>query len=613
MLKICDMWKSGKGWPKLTVAIIIFYNINIHTERCNSYSWYRRFKLRHPEVKKTTVRGLEASRYNCEAGGLQHIETFFENLGNAVKAHRIGASECWNENEAGIRIGVLAGRMEVFVVNQSHKQQPRVVNPNNRESATLVGCANAAGDSIPPYIIFKSWPTEQWADLEGDDSMRFARSDTGSSNADIHFDWVHHFNVESWKASARAQRMGKTLEEWFGCDERLRDPLDRQSYFKEPPNRLKRAHEDKIWRLLVIDGFAGHKSFKFVNYCLMFDIILCILPPHSTHFLQPLDLAVFQPLKAAHQKAIRRHVQEGYFNYSRLDFARGFDQIYRMGFNPHNIINGFEMSGIFPVDPGSALRHLVAADLKAKRPIKPEHQQYLPSEARFHIAGDSIERTLTKYHTEFSSPTREALKNADLVVREAILLDQRRNDFIENRLDRISKFSSQRRRGKDLKPSGEFLMSLNLQEIRSKEAELQAKYARETLDKQRRQMHSLLVQEVHKFKEKYKAVIAKPRYRLARRPPSFTTWLRVVEKYNDYKKALHEKEQFWLQIKGKYNQEAEEGEDSFIIDTQRSQIAPIIKGNNVEDYISMGSSPHSTPGSMSSVEIYTQRETLISQ
>jgi hypothetical protein len=127
-----------------------------------SSTWYSRFKTRHPEVTKTTVRSLEVSRHSCEASGEKHIETFFENHRNAVNSHNIGASECWNEDETGIRQGVMSGKLEVLVILGDRKERPTLVNPNNRELASLVDCANAAGIAIPPFVIFKSWPTEAW-------------------------------------------------------------------------------------------------------------------------------------------------------------------------------------------------------------------------------------------------------------------------------------------------------------------------------------------------------------------------------------------------------------------------------------------------------------------
>jgi hypothetical protein len=131
----------------------------------------------------------------------------------------------------------------------------------------------------------------------------------------------------------------------------------------------------------------------------------------------------------------------------------------------------------------------------------------------------AIQHTLTKY--EFSFSTRQKLELVGVVVKEAIFLDKLRNDFVENRLDRISKFSSQRKRGKDLKPSGKFIFSLYLREIRNQEAKLRAQSAEADLKKQRRSMHRFLVQQVHQYRDKYDKITANRKDPRSRRPPTF--------------------------------------------------------------------------------------------
>ena len=50
-------------------------------------------------------------------------------------------------------------------------------------------------------------------------------------------------------------------------------------------------------RLLLTDGHSSHLTAKFIAFCLKNTIDLVVLPPHSLHILQPLDVAVFSPLK----------------------------------------------------------------------------------------------------------------------------------------------------------------------------------------------------------------------------------------------------------------------------------------------------------------------------
>ena len=57
-------------------------------------------------------------------------------------------------------------------------------------------------------------------------------------------------------------------------------------------------------RLLILDGHGSHETTEFLWLCYSNNIHMLFLPPHSSHVLQPLDLAVFSSLK----KAYRRHV-----------------------------------------------------------------------------------------------------------------------------------------------------------------------------------------------------------------------------------------------------------------------------------------------------------------
>ena len=49
-------------------------------------------------------------------------------------------------------------------------------------------------------------------------------------------------------------------------------------------------------RLLIVDGHSSHVNMKFIDLCDSLNIILLILPPHSTHRLQPLNIGLFKPL-----------------------------------------------------------------------------------------------------------------------------------------------------------------------------------------------------------------------------------------------------------------------------------------------------------------------------
>jgi hypothetical protein len=286
--------------------------------------WYRRFRDDHPELDTSILKAKEAARFEYEEAGIEETKQWFKRLTEVITRYRIGASECWNADQAGIRVGILRERVQCLIVRTKKKTPTEVFSPENRETCTVIGTGNAAGATTPPWLIFKAFPTLEWADIDGDLEMRFAQSDTAFSNGEITLEWAKHFNRQSWEKSAVVQHRQLGFEEWFGCNEHLKSPFSPLTPFDEPPGTKGKAEENLVWRLLIIDGFSGHGSFAFREYCIKFNILVAFLLPHSTHILQPMDLGVFQWLKNAHQKRLREALRKGNLSFTRRDFAGSF-------------------------------------------------------------------------------------------------------------------------------------------------------------------------------------------------------------------------------------------------------------------------------------------------
>ncbi|TXC01770.1 hypothetical protein FocTR4_00009181 [Fusarium oxysporum f. sp. cubense] len=115
--------------------------------------------------------------------------------------------------------------------------------------------------------------------------MRFAQSEIAFSNAEITLEWVKHFNRWSWEKSATVQHRQLDFEQWFGCNEHLKSEFNLITLYDTPPGTEGKEEEELIWRLLIIDGFSGHGSFAFREYCIKFNILVAFLLPHLTHIL----------------------------------------------------------------------------------------------------------------------------------------------------------------------------------------------------------------------------------------------------------------------------------------------------------------------------------------
>lgn len=334
-------------------------------------NWYCQWLQHHPEVQESCFKPENKPGVSHEASSAEILLNFFKNLENIVSDYRIGASECWNKDECDVWLCSRGKKLQALVAHTTQSQRPRALDERNGESTTaLISAANAAGESIPPWLIFKTFPTdEDWKEINADGAIHFTQSGTGFSNSEITLEWLHHFNIWSWKKSIQAQQSGQGLEDWFGCDAWLRDPAQPwEPPFEVPP--VQRPAEDKIYRLLVIDGFTGHTTFEVFEYCIKFDIIVAAFPS-DFHILQPLDVGVFQPLERAQPKIPPESLSQGNLTFTQAEFITAFQTMHDKGFTKSNIISGFEESGIYPPSAKSSVGSVFSQLQKKRETPKP--------------------------------------------------------------------------------------------------------------------------------------------------------------------------------------------------------------------------------------------------
>lgn len=63
--------------------------------------------------------------------------------------------------------------------------------------------------------------------------------------------------------------------------------------------KIKSGHSKDIVVPLLLDNHASHTAVKNINFCKENGIVLLTFPPHCTHKLQPMDRAIFGPMKKA--------------------------------------------------------------------------------------------------------------------------------------------------------------------------------------------------------------------------------------------------------------------------------------------------------------------------
>ncbi|KAL2095616.1 hypothetical protein ACEWY4_007764 [Coilia grayii] len=181
------------------------------------------------------------------------VETWFQQYRETVD--RLGLrnvpDHIWNCNETGLQDHFLSSKVVAEVGSLCFE----ITAGEKGETSTLLACINAAGGYGPNMVIFKGKRMKaNW--LYGVPENTYLRmSDNGWINAELFTEWGHCF-------------------------------------LKSLPKDDPQPH------LLLVDGHSSHVyNIDFLNLMKDNNVYVFSLPPHTTHYLQPADRALFKSLK----------------------------------------------------------------------------------------------------------------------------------------------------------------------------------------------------------------------------------------------------------------------------------------------------------------------------
>jgi hypothetical protein len=89
---------------------------------------------------------------------------------------------------------------------------------------------------------------------------------------------------------------------------------------------------------------------EFRDRCQGKNIIYLCIPPHSSHLLQPLDVACFSPLKRAYSDEILALARSRIHHISKAAFVPAFKAVYTKAISEENIWAGFRGAGLVLYD-----------------------------------------------------------------------------------------------------------------------------------------------------------------------------------------------------------------------------------------------------------------------
>ena len=103
--------------------------------------------------------------------------------------------------------------------------------------------------------------------------------------------------------------------------------------------------------LLLLDGHSSHYSPSAIRFAAKEQVIVFALPPHTTHITQPLDKGCFSPLKVAWREVCHTFMAKNPGKkVTRFNFSQLFCHAWMKSMTTKNILGGFRVTGIFPVN-----------------------------------------------------------------------------------------------------------------------------------------------------------------------------------------------------------------------------------------------------------------------
>ena len=188
---------------------------------------------------------------------------------------------------------------------------PHCVTSGKSATTTVIAAVSALGETIPPFVIFKGDRLSKDIRADGVDGTEYRSSQSGWSNSNLFHDFfsnnfLHHVTTRP-------------------C-------------------------------VLLYDGHSTHVTCDVIEAARQEGVHLFVLPPHTSHCLQPLDVSVFSPFKKNLSSECHKFLHA---NPSRVLVKEDLPNIIGTAFTTSmtvsTIMSGFRKTGIFPYDSSSPL------------------------------------------------------------------------------------------------------------------------------------------------------------------------------------------------------------------------------------------------------------------
>ena len=291
------------------------------------YYWFRGFLRRHSDLIMKKAENLSVPR--AMSMNRQQVLKWFDTY--QTLATDLGIidlpTHIWNTDETGCQ-NIHTANSVVGVVG---KPSYNLTAMEKGETSTALITINAVGDSAPVMIVHKGKNVgKQWSNGAPRDTL-VRVSEKGYINKELFFEFGKLF-VKHLK------------------DKNLVDG---------------RPH------LLLLDSHYSHLyNLEFLSLMKENNIHVFAIPPHTSHWLQPLDRGVFSSFKSAWQHEMRLFTRStAGRKLDKKDFFVVFTPAYTKSLTVENCQGAFRGTGIFPCNPAAIPSHAFEPSSTSEREL----------------------------------------------------------------------------------------------------------------------------------------------------------------------------------------------------------------------------------------------------
>lgn len=270
-------------------------------KKCAGVDWAFGFRNRNKNISLRKPENTSVARsfsFNKSA-----VAEFYTNLENLLKIHHFTADRIVNFDETGITTVLNTPKV---LAEKTQRQVGQIVSSERGELITFGGIITAIGNTIPPIFVFPRVNYKSHFLLGSPEGSLGLASRTGWINGDLFLEVLKHIQ----------KHMNSTTER----------PI-----------------------LLLCDNHESHISIEAINYSRENGIVYLSFPPHTSHKLQPLDVAVFGPFKCKLKVAFNDwHINHPGKALSIYEIPPLAKLAYFESFTVKNITSAFTKPGIWP-------------------------------------------------------------------------------------------------------------------------------------------------------------------------------------------------------------------------------------------------------------------------